>query len=113
MNASFSQQGRRARLTTSLGGDQLSMLRMDGVETLSRPFEWRIEALSDNAEIDLNALLGTHATVAIEMSQGTRYYDGIVCEATNGGIADGAAHYHLVLRPWMHIAGLRLSLIHI
>ncbi|WP_299684133.1 type VI secretion system tip protein TssI/VgrG [uncultured Tateyamaria sp.] len=107
MNASFSQSERRASLTTALGGNALVMLRMDGVETLSRPFEWRVEALADDAAIDLNQLLGTHATVEIEMSEGKRYYDGIVCEATNGGIADGGAHYHLVLRPWMHVAGLR------
>ncbi len=107
MNAPMSQADRRGTLTTVLGQDKLVLLRMDGIETLARPFEWSVEALSDDPAVDLNKLLGTHATVAIEMSQGTRYFDGIVCEATNGGIADGGIRYDLVLRPWMHLAGLR------
>ncbi|MCF6445746.1 type VI secretion system Vgr family protein [Nereida sp. MMG025] len=105
--SAHSQNERRGKLTTSLGGDTLSLLRMDGTETMSRAFEWRVEALSDQPQLDLNALLGTHATVEIQMAQGTRYFDGIVCEAVNGGIADGGVRYDLVLRPWMHLAGLR------
>ncbi|WP_207382605.1 hypothetical protein, partial [Tritonibacter multivorans] len=66
MNRHFSQQDRQGRLVTALGGDQLVLLRMDGSEEISGPFEWRVEALSFNDQLDLSALLGTHATVEID-----------------------------------------------
>lgn len=107
MSLSFSQETRRGRLSTALGGDRLVLLRMDGMERLAGPFEWRIEALSTAPDIDLDALLGTHATVEVEMSQGSRYFDGIVCEATLAGYTENGVRYDLVLRPWLHLAGLR------
>ena len=107
MNALFSQTDRRARLTTVLGPDALVLLRLDGTEELSGDFEWRIEALSDDPALDLHALLGTHATAAVEMMGGTRQLDGIVCEAAHAGSTENGNRYDLVLRPWLHIAGLR------
>lgn len=107
MNKPLSQQHRRGKLSTNLGEDQLVLLRMDGTEELAGSFELRVEALSTDSQIDLNSLLGTHATVEIEMQQGVRHFDGIVCEASYGGVADTGFRYDLVLRPWLHLAGLR------
>lgn len=107
MNAPFSQENRRARLETVLGKDVLSLLRMDGEEELCGDFCWRIEALSTDPEIDLNALLGTHATVDMLNAGGERFFDGIVTEAQWCGVAENGNRYDIVLRPWLHIAGLR------
>ncbi|MQQ10284.1 type VI secretion system tip protein VgrG [Epibacterium sp. SM1979] len=95
---------------TALGGDQLLLLRMDGREEISGPFEWRVEALSLQDHIDLNALLGTHATVEIDHAQGRRAFDGIVCEARSRGAFENGFRYDLVLRPWLHVASLRRNM---
>ncbi|MFQ6552620.1 type VI secretion system Vgr family protein [Aestuariibius insulae] len=107
MNALFSQDARQGRLTTALGQDALVLLRMNGDEELSGDFTWQIEALGTASGLDLEALLGTHATVEIDMAGGTRHFDGIVCEASHGGAAENGWRYDLVLRPWLHVAGLR------
>ncbi|MCF6446155.1 type VI secretion system Vgr family protein [Nereida sp. MMG025] len=110
MNTHFSQTDRQGRLTTSLGADTLVLLRMDGTEELSGDFEWRVEALSTQADLDLEALLGTHATVEIDHAHGTRAFDGIVCEAEQRGAAENGWRYDLVLRPWLHVASLRRNM---
>ncbi|MEO0669593.1 MAG: type VI secretion system tip protein TssI/VgrG [Pseudomonadota bacterium] len=110
MNKPFSQQARQGRLDTVLGADSLVLLRMDGNEELSGDFEWRVEALSDQAGLDLHALLGTHATVEIDHADGTRAFDGIVCEARARGAFENGFRYDLVLRPWLHAASLRRNM---
>ena len=110
MDSPFSQKDRQGRLSTTLGDDTLVLLRMDGTEELSNDFEWRVEALSTQSGLDLEALLGTHATVEIDHAQGTRAFDGIVCEAVHRGPHENGWRYDLVLRPWLHVAGLRRNM---
>ncbi|MDC0660904.1 type VI secretion system tip protein TssI/VgrG [Leisingera sp. SS27] len=110
MNTHFSQQDRQGRLSTVLGADSLVLLRMDGSEELSGDFEWRVEALSAKDGLDLTALLGTHATVEIDHGKGSRAFDGIVCEARQRGAYENGFRYDLLLRPWLHVAGLRRNM---
>ncbi|MEL6886704.1 MAG: type VI secretion system tip protein TssI/VgrG, partial [Pseudomonadota bacterium] len=108
MSAMFSQFNRRARLDTVLGLDTLLLVKLDGTEELSGDFEWRIEAISTDPALDLNKLLGTHATVTADIFSGEkRYFDGIVAEAKFLGNLDSGNVYSLVLRPWLHVAGFR------
>ena len=107
MNAPFLQKNRRARLETVLGPDVMLLLRMDGDEELSGDFTWTIQALSADPHLDLNKLLGTHATVELKVAGGLRWFDGIVTEAQWCGIDENGNRYDLVLRPWLHISGLR------
>ena len=110
MNAHFGQAGRQGQLETALGPDALVLLRMDGTEELSGDFRWTVAALSEQAEIDLHALLGTHATVLIDHASGTRAFDGIVAEAQARGTDENGFRYGLILRPWLHVASLRRNM---
>lgn len=107
MNAPFIQENRRARLQTTLGANTLVLLRMDGEEELSGDFTWSIEALSVDPDIDLNALLGTHATVEMDVAGGQRYFDGIVTAAQWCGTEENGNRYDITLRPWLAIAEMR------
>lgn len=110
MNTHFDQKDRQGRLSTNLGPNTLVLLRMDGTEGLSADFEWRVEALSTENGLDLEALLGTHATVEIDHASGTRHFDGIVVEAVHRGPDENGWRYDLVLCPWLHVAGLRRNM---
>ena len=110
MNAHFGQAGRQGQLEPALGTDALVLLRMDGTEELSGDFRWTVAALSEQAEIDLHALLGTHATVLIDHASGTRAFDGIVAEAQARGTDENGFRYGLILRPWLHVASLRRNM---
>ncbi|MEL6882980.1 MAG: type VI secretion system tip protein TssI/VgrG [Pseudomonadota bacterium] len=103
----FLQENRRGRLSTDLGEDVLVLLRMDGEEELSGYFTWTVEALSEDPAVDLNALLGTHATVTLDNGDGPRFFDGIVTEAQWRGMEENGNRYNLVLRPWLHLANMR------
>ncbi len=108
MNLILSQENRPAILTTMLGETELVLLRFTGQDAVNDLFEYRVEAVSLNPDIDLNALMGTHAHVAFSNQQhGPRYYDGIVTDAETLGVGDGGYLYSLTLRPWLWLADQR------
>ncbi|MEM8849585.1 MAG: type VI secretion system tip protein TssI/VgrG [Pseudomonadota bacterium] len=108
MNAIFKQATRLGRLHTALGEDALVLLRFDGTDHVNGLFEYRIEALSTEPNIDFDDLVGTHATVEIETrNHGQRRFDGVVTQARWAGVGENGNRYDIVLRPWIWLAGLR------
>ena len=53
------QDKRIGALQTPLGEDVLVLLRFDGDEGLGELFEYRVEALSENAHIDFTPAIGS------------------------------------------------------
>jgi type VI secretion system secreted protein VgrG len=107
MNRQFSQSARMGRLLTGLGPDVLVLTRFQGEERLNGLFDFHVDCLAISADIDFDALLGTHATVTLENHQGDRAFDGIVTEARWLGAGDNGQRYRLRLQPWFWMAGLR------
>ncbi|MDN3711685.1 hypothetical protein QWZ10_07285 [Paracoccus cavernae] len=70
MSFSLRQTDRLGRLTTALGPDTLVLLRFDGSDHLNGLFDYRVEAISMERDLDFDALVGTHATVAIDGREG-------------------------------------------
>jgi type VI secretion system secreted protein VgrG len=90
-------------INTALGEDKLLFRRMTASEHLGQLFEFQLELLSDDNEIQLDSILGTNATVRVELPNefGTRYYNGYVTQFSHAGIAGRYALYHATLRPWL------------
>ena len=108
MNVFFQQSTRLGRLTTVLGADQLVLLRFTGEEHVNSLFEYRVEALSRNDDIDFDDLIGTHATVEIDHAEhGAQAFDGIITRARFVGAGSGGYRYDLELRPWLWLTGKR------
>ncbi|WP_312525879.1 type VI secretion system tip protein TssI/VgrG [Paracoccus sp. (in: a-proteobacteria)] len=107
MNAPFLQTDRVGRLTTNFGPEAVVLLRFNGEEHLNSLFEWQVEALSLQNDLDFDALVGTHATVTIEGHKGERHFDGIVTQVRWSGTTENGSRYDLVLRPWFWLTGLR------
>src|ERR1044072_4568159 len=97
------QDGREGILITPLGKDELLLERFDGVEALSELFEYRIEALSLNHEIDFDKAIGQQCTVKIKTYDGEeREFHGILVEAEWLGTKEQIfSSYRIVLRPWL------------
>ena len=103
-----SQEKRAGVLDTPLGQDKLAVVRFDGSEGVNELFEWRIEAVSLEGNIDFDALIGKHATLTINSINGRkRKFDGIVTETQWLGVRDHFHTYRLVLRPWLWILSRR------
>jgi len=101
------QTQRIARLETPLGADTLVLSRFEGEEGLSALFEYRIEALSIEQNLDFTRVLGRHCTISVESYDGgQRHFDGILTEARWIGVEQSVYHaYRLTLRPWLWLLG--------
>ncbi|MGN6525685.1 MAG: type VI secretion system Vgr family protein [Burkholderiaceae bacterium] len=67
-------------IMTKLGGGTFLVQRFSGREELGRMFEYQLELLSERADITAEQLLGSDATVSLELDDGTsqRYFNGYV-----------------------------------
>ena len=101
--AQYTQDTRLLRLTTSLGADRLLVERIEGHEGLSEGFRFTIDALSTDAQIDLNALLGQPALLEIltqHSRTALRPVHGHITSVERLGSDGGFARYRLTLEPW-------------
>ncbi|MBC8128711.1 MAG: type VI secretion system tip protein VgrG [Rhizobiaceae bacterium] len=102
------QNKRIAKLTTPLGDDVLVASRFDGNEGMSQLFEFRIEAMASDADLDLDALIGRNTTMSLDTPDGgVRHFDGIVVEAEWAGQRYSDFVYRMVLRPWFWLTSRR------
>ncbi|MFT6604980.1 MAG: type VI secretion system secreted protein VgrG [Halocynthiibacter sp.] len=96
------------RLSTALGEDVLVLQRFEGCDFLNGNFEYRVACLAGSPDIDFDALLGTHATVALSTRAGTdALFDGVVTEARWRGAGENGHQYEITLTPWFYLASLR------
>src|SRR4051812_14494150 len=96
------QEKRLASLETPLGPEVLVLTRFEGVEGLSELFEYRIDALSEDENIDFGNALGQNCSVRCISYSGTeRFFNGVLVEAQWVGVTDTYFAYRLVLRPWL------------
>jgi type VI secretion system secreted protein VgrG len=107
--ADLSQESRTGKLETSLGDTELVLARFSGSESLSELFEFRIEAVSEQANIDFNSALGTSTTVQLKAVDGSiRYFNGLLAEARWAGQREAELYaYQLVIRPSVWLLSLK------
>ena len=99
----ITQVDRAVSLETPLGDDVLLFRQMTATEELGRPFELRIQALSEDFNIVLEDLLGERIAVRMESDPPTdppRWFNGFVSSFSFVGDAGGLAAYDIVARPW-------------
>jgi type VI secretion system secreted protein VgrG len=78
--------------------------RMSGHEELGRPFEYQLELLGEDPNMDLSKFLGDTMTVSLAVaSEGTRYFNGVVTKFWLAGTHGRYARYRAVLNPWFSL----------
>ena len=102
----YKQAGRLMQFASVLGQDELLIDSLEGVEGLSRLFDFEAELLADaDADIDPSALIGNKATVSMALLDvsGTRYFNGVVAalEQTSGDDEFNWYRAHLVPSLWL------------
>src|SRR5215831_2663669 len=104
----LSQANRLGKLTTPLGKDVLCLVGFEADEGLSRLFVFDVLAVSADANIDLDQLLGRPAHIELDChGLGKRYYHGLILEAEFDHLEEGGnlSYYRLLLRPWTWLLG--------
>ena len=97
----LTQDHRIGQLSTPLGKDVLVIVRFDGTEALSELFEYRIEALSEEADINFDKAIGQPCTLKFKFYGNVREFSGILVEAQWLGVKGAYYSYRIVLRPWL------------
>ncbi len=71
---------RMLEISTKAGSDAFVVQRFSGREELGRLYEYRLELLSERADITPEQMLGTNATVALELTDGqsSRHFNGFI-----------------------------------
>jgi type VI secretion system secreted protein VgrG len=62
----------------SYSSQDLKVIRFEGEEAISNPFQFNLELAMDETEPDFEAILGKSGLLTIEGSEGTRYVSGIL-----------------------------------
>jgi type VI secretion system secreted protein VgrG len=105
------QNNRILRLSFPAGdGPDATLLvnALDASEGLSRPFDYTLELLSDDAHIHLKDLQGKMLCVELVRKDGTlRYFTGRVFRFGLKRVDGGLAYYEARLGPWFNYLGLR------
>jgi type VI secretion system secreted protein VgrG len=85
---------------------KLEMKSLTGREELGRPFEYDLELLSTDANLDLGELLAKPVTVRLEITPlRYRYWNGIVTHVGFAGSHGRYALYRVTLRPQLSLLG--------
>ncbi|MEZ5594303.1 MAG: type VI secretion system tip protein TssI/VgrG [Gammaproteobacteria bacterium] len=97
------QDYRDTQIASVLGKDVLLFRSMVARERLSQPFEYELEALSLDANIDFKKIIGTSVSVRLLLPNNReRYFNGWVSQFSQvpSGTVRYAA-YRFTLRPWL------------
>ena len=108
MAGKLGQSERIAEFKTPLGENVLALINIEGTEALGELFEFHIEALSEQENIDFDKALGQGCTLKLKAYEGKqRIFHGIMTEAQWIGKLEDFYHYKVVLRPWLWMLGRR------
>ena len=87
---------------------RLMVNRFTGTEHVSRDFEFKVELLSDDAGIELEAMHGKLLCVSLVQADGSlRPFTGYVTSFKLAKTDGGLAFYEAVLKPWLAFTRLR------
>ena len=71
-------------------------------EQLGRLFQIEADLSSEDAEVDLDKVVGNNVTVRLNIGQAEdRYFNGFVSRLTQVGNHGGYAHYRAMIVPWL------------
>ena len=96
------QSERAIEITTPLGDDVLLFHHMTATEALGRLFQFDLDLLSNDPNIDFDKLLGQNVTIRLELPDDQmRYFNGFVSRFSQEGSVDDFNAYSMTLHPWL------------
>ncbi len=97
------QADRLFEVSSPLGKDVLLFRAMSASERLSHPFEFDLELLSKDHDIELDDVVGQLMTVRLDLpaERKTRYFNGYVSQFSYEGGLREFSRYRATLRPWL------------
>ena len=110
MTGVLDQKNRVAQLTTDLGPNYLVLRSFAAHEGMSELFDFSVEALSEEDNIDFDPIMGRNCVVKLNLfDTGDRFFNGVLVDAGWTGVHDGFYSYRLTLRPWLWLLSKRVD----
>ena len=104
-DVALSQNQRLLKL--EMANQSLIPHRLVGEESMSRPFRYRLDVISQRGDIELKTLMAQPATLSIRQADGQyRKRSGLVESAALLGEDGGVFYYQLTLVPWLTMLSL-------
>ncbi len=92
----------RMKVDGPSGLKTLALRSLKGREELGRPFEYALEVLSEDFDLDASRIIGSVLAVHVDTPEGhTRHFGGYVTSLETLGTEEHSAVYHVLLRPWL------------
>jgi len=87
---------------TPLGEEVLLLVSMSGTEHLGRLFEYRLELVSENAQIKAEDIIGQNVTIRLRLGGNkSRYFNGYINHFTQVTAYGRLAKYQATMVPWL------------
>ena len=104
----LTQEGKFIAIESSLGTDELILLSFSGNESISNPFSFSLEMLSENHNIKPGDIVGQKVDITLNLSDGSpRYFNGHIAKWVAGNIhGNGYRCYHAEMVPWLQLLSL-------
>jgi type VI secretion system secreted protein VgrG len=96
-----------AEVVTALPDETFILRKLTGTETLSRGFEFRVEVLSPNEDVDFTQLVGRSVSVKV-MPAGdeARLFNGVILRIGKVGTQERYVVYEMIVVPWFRLLQL-------
>lgn len=103
------QDKQRIKLDTPLGKDVFLVQRVSGRETISQPFQFTFQVVTESSDIDQTKLIGKNISCSIKCNDGEeRYFSGVVSNLIAGGVVESHfRQYQIVIVPWLTLLTYR------
>jgi type VI secretion system secreted protein VgrG len=98
----YTQDGRLISVETPLGKDVLLLQSFTGTEGLSKLFHYKLQLLSEKADISPDKIVGQRVTISVLLKDETkkRYINGFVSSFTQGSQDNRFTSYEAEVVPW-------------
>jgi type VI secretion system secreted protein VgrG len=99
----FLDDERYLTLVTNWNGRQLQLRTFSGTETMSQPFEFELDLVSEDLRIPFRDVIGKRVAVGIRHrgELGIRWFNGYISRFTQLPNESRMAHYRAVMVPWL------------
>ena len=101
--ATYTQANRAAAVATSLPDDTLLLKGMTGDDSISQPFNYMVEMLSEDPDIEFEELIGENLTIRLNHIEDgdPRYFNGIIADLRQVEPLPGLHCYQALVVPWL------------
>jgi type VI secretion system secreted protein VgrG len=107
MTVGFTQANTYLSMSSPFGADTLLLRAARGEERLSTPFQFWLDMLSEQSDLDFSQIVGKGVTISVTATGGTtRYIHGIMTRFVQAGTSDRFTAYFGELRPTLWLLGL-------